>query len=207
MTNGRIILFGGSFDPIHLGHIEVARASQAKLQAQEVIFIPAKQSPHKNVEPSASPADRLHMIALAIANDNGFRVSPCEIDRPSPSYTLDTVKLFRDETKSNTELCFLIGADAIPDLHRWYRIEELMSLCRLCTMCRGGFDKPDFSILKNQFPPERIAQLEHDVIRTPMLNISSTEIRRMLSDGKSVVGIVPGVVAGYIRKNRLYSSH
>lgn len=199
-----IILFGGSFDPIHIGHVEVARASLEKLNAEKVVFIPAKRSPHKHDDPGASAQDRIEMVTLAIENEKVFRVSPCEVTRAEPSYTLDTLKLFRQEYPPETDICFLIGADTIIDLHRWYKVEELMNLCRLCTMYRGGLNRPDFSILKGVFPPERIAQLQNDIIETPLYDISSTEIRKRLAQGQSADKFLDPKVANYIRQNELY---
>ena len=206
MKTKRIILFGGTFDPIHLGHIEVARASQIKLQAQEVIFIPANRSPHKHTDAVASPKDRLNMIACSIKNDSEFTVSSFEINRPQPSYTLDTVKHFRSEYADDVELCFLIGADTICDLHKWYKIDELMNLCRLCTMYRGGLGRPNFSVLHGIFSDEIISQLEYDVIQTPLLDISSTNIRQSLADGNDVNMFLAPEVMSYIKEHKLYTS-
>ena len=201
-----IILFGGSFDPIHIGHVEVARASLEKLNAEKVIFIPAKRSPHKYDDPGASAQDRIEMVTLAIENEKVFRVSPCEVTRAEPSYTLDTLKLFRQEYPADTDICFLIGADTITDLHKWYKVEELMSLCRFCTMYRGGLNRPDFSILKGVFSSERIDQLQNDIIETPLYDISSTEIRKRLAQGQSADEFLNPKVAQYIKINNLYQN-
>ena len=202
----KIVLFGGSFDPVHSGHLEVAKASLQKLCAEKVIFIPANRSPHKSYNTFASAKDRYEMIRIAVKNEASFLVDDCEIVRPQPSYTLDTIKHFKKQYSEDTELLFLIGADTIADLDKWYKIDELLKLCRLCTMYRGGFEKPDFSVLKNVFTDDDIDRLQNDIIETPMLNISSTDIRKTISEGKTINDIVPNEVVEYIRKNGLYSS-
>ena len=199
-----IILFGGSFDPIHVGHIEVAAAVIEKLCADEMIFIPAKRSPHKPGSPSASAEDRLKMVSLAIENNPLFSISDCEIARDEPSYTFDTVKHFCQQFGDETQICFLIGADTIADLPKWHRIKELMGLCRFCTMCRGGMNLPDFDHLRGVFSDERIAQLQADIVETPLIDISSTEIRARSAAGESIEAMVPHKVAGYIKQNGLY---
>ena len=199
-----IILFGGSFDPIHVGHIEVAAVAIEKLCADDMVFIPAKRSPHKHGSPSASVEDRLKMVSLAIENNPLFSVSDCEITRDEPSYTFDTVTHFRQQFGDKTQICFLIGADTITDLPKWHRIEELMGLCRFCTMYRGGMDLPSFDHLSGVFPDERIAQLQSDIVETPLIDISSTEIRARSAAGESIDEMVPPKVAEYIKQNGLY---
>ena len=200
----RIILFGGSFDPIHVGHIEVAASAIEKLGADGIIFIPAKRSPHKPDSPSVCAEDRLKMVSLAIEGYPLFSVSDCEITRAEPSYTLDTVKHFCDMFGCDTEVCFLLGADTIADLPKWHRIEELMCLCRFCTMYRGGMDLPDFDRLSGVFSDERIAQLQADIVETPLVDISSTEIRARSAVGESIDAMVGPEVADYIKQNGLY---
>jgi nicotinate-nucleotide adenylyltransferase len=199
-----IILFGGSFDPIHVGHIEVAAAAMEKLCAGEMIFIPTKRSPHKHRVPSVCGEDRLKMISLAIEGNPLFSVNDCEITRAEPSYTLDTVKFFRDKFGADVEICFLIGADTIADLPKWHRIEELMRLCRFCTMYRGGMELPDLDQLRDAFSDKRIAQLQADIVETPLVDISSTEIRTTAAAGDSIEAMVSPKVAEYIEQNGLY---
>ena len=199
-----IILFGGSFDPIHVGHVAVARAAMKKLCADEMIFIPAKRSPHKQNVPSAIAENRLEMVSLAVENNPLFSVSDYEITGSDPSYTFDTVKHFRGQFGDESQICFLIGADTIADLPKWHRVEELMWLCRFCTMYRGGMELPDFDGLRGVFSDDRIAQLQADILATPMVDISSTEIRAAAAAAESIDGMVSPKVAEYIKQNGLY---
>jgi nicotinate-nucleotide adenylyltransferase len=198
-----IILFGGSFDPIHNGHVEVARVSTRKLCAEKVIFIPANRSPHKPENTYASAQHRYEMVRLAVSSESVFDVSDYEVNRPGPSYTLDTVKYF-EQQYSYSCLFFLIGADTIGDLHKWHRIDELFKHCTLCTMCRGGFEKPDFTALKNVFTDEMVNTLRDNIIETPLIDVSSSHIRKMLMGGQSADEYLSPLVAEYIRKNNLY---
>ena len=138
MAKRRIALFGGSFDPVHLGHTRVARAAAEQIEAETVVFIPAKCSPLKRFLPHASDADRLRMIELAIQEDAVFSVSDCELQRAAPSYTLETVKQFQADYGPETSIHWLLGADSVNDLTYWHAIDELIDICSLTVMIRGG---------------------------------------------------------------------
>ena len=200
----KIILFGGSFDPVHCGHVRVAKFAAKMLCADQVVFIPAKRSPHKSEGPGATGQQRLTMIDLAIADIESFTTSDCELQREEPSYTLDTVKHFRKKFGSDTVLYWLIGADTITDLHRWYGVDELIDICNLCVMHRGGFQEPDFSIAAKHFTPERLLKLESNVISTPLIDVSSTNIRQCVRSGQDISNMVGQAVARYIAENMLY---
>lgn len=199
----KVILFGGTFDPIHTGHLEVAQAARAYLNAAEVIFIPARRSPHKHTAPVASEQDRLHMLRLAVQGRKGLEVSDCEYHRPAPSFTVDTVRAFRDRMPLAC-LIWLVGADAVKDLPRWHQIDRLMTLCTLAVMVRAGYPKPDFALCQPYFSPEQIRQLEANIVPVPLLDISATEIRRRLAEGEDVSGLLPPPVLEYIRSEGLY---
>ncbi|MBN1123515.1 MAG: nicotinate (nicotinamide) nucleotide adenylyltransferase [Sedimentisphaerales bacterium] len=201
----RLALFGGSFDPIHIGHTIVAEYAMHSLAAEKVVFIPAKRSPHKHVFPVASDRHRMAMIQLAIRGKEQFEMSDCELKRGDPSYTLDTINEFNRAYGSKAELFWLVGADVIRDLDRWYHVEELMDRCTICVMVRAGYPRPDFSILLGSLKQERVKQLDNSVIETPMIDISSSEIRTRLAGGKEVNGLVCPSVLAYIRENSLYS--
>jgi nicotinate-nucleotide adenylyltransferase len=124
-----IILFGGSFDPIHNGLLAVAAYAFERLEARRLIFVPARRSPHKGAGPRADGASRLAMIRLAIAGREGFEVSDCELHRAEPSYTLDTVRHFREQVGNDVEIFWLVGVDAGADLDKWYHIDELQDMC------------------------------------------------------------------------------
>jgi len=204
MTKRKIALLGGTFDPIHLGHTAVAAYAAEHIGAEKVVFIPAKRSPLKNFSPKASGADRLRMIALAITGNKHFKVSDCELKKSGPGYTLETVREFQAEYGSGALIYWLIGADCIEELSRWYGIAELIEKCNLSVMFRAGCQAPDFTGFESFCEPEQIQKLQDNVIETPLINISSTEIRSRLAAGLDVTDMLCPAVADYIRKNNLY---
>jgi nicotinate-nucleotide adenylyltransferase len=204
MTERTIALFGGTFDPIHLGHTGVAAATAAQIHAEKLIFVPAKCSPLKGFFPHASDEDRLAMILLAIAGYDGFAASDCELKRPAPSYTLDTVRQFKREYGPATSIHWLLGADSIEDLVHWYKIRELIDECDLTTMQRAGYDPPDFDRFEAMWGPERVAKLRRNVVQTPLIDISSTEVRSRLAADEDVRGMLHPDVIEYLRRHGLY---
>ena len=206
MAGRKIALFGGTFDPIHLGHTVVAAAAAEHIGAEKVIFVPAKRSPLKGSLPKASDDDRLKMIALAIAGNKNFQVSDYELRRPEPSYTLQTVRQFQADYGSEALIYWLVGTDGVDDLLYWYGIVELIDECNLSTMYRAGCKPPDFTKFKDIWGEKRIEKLQRNIIQTPLVDISSTEIRNGLTAGRDVTGMVHPAVADYIRKHGLYQS-
>lgn len=204
MSQRRITLFGGSFDPIHLGHTRVAKAAAEQIQAERVIFIPAKCSPLKSLSPHAGDEDRLNMVTLATADDDSFAVSDCELKRPAPSFTIDTVRLFQHQYGHDAAVHWLLGADSVKDLVHWYKIEELIDECHLTTMQRAGYAPPDFDRFESLWGAQRIAKLKQDVVHTPLIDISSTEVRRRLAANEDVREMLHPNVVAYIREHRLY---
>ena len=205
MVKRKIALFGGTFDPIHLGHIAVIADAAEHIGAEKIIFIPAKRSPLK-VLPEASDDDRLAMIALAIAGNKNFQTSDYELNRQEPSYTLETVREFQAEYGSTTSIYWLTGADSINELPRWYGIVELIDECNLCVMYRAGYPPPNFAEFASTWGTGRVEKLQQNIIRTPLIDISSTEIRNRLAAGRDVTGMLCPAVADYIRKHGLYQS-
>ena len=203
LMKDRIILFGGTFDPVHLGHTTVAAFAAEQIGADEVVFIPTKRSPHKNVFPVASGASRVEMLRLALSGTANFSVSSCELERPDPSYTFATVSMFAGRYGPESQLYWLVGADAVVDLGRWHRVERVLDMCNLCVMYRAGYPEPDFSRLAC-LGAERVEKLSKNAIATPLVDISSTEIRRKLAAAEDVTGLLSPVVLGYIEENGLY---
>jgi nicotinate-nucleotide adenylyltransferase len=204
MTKRKIALFGGTFDPIHLGHTTVAVDAMKQIGAEKTIFIPAKRSPLKGFLPKANDNHRYEMITLAIAGQKNFEASDCELKKPAPSYTLETVQQYQAEYDSDTSIHWLIGADSIDDLAYWYKITELIDACFLTTMYRAGCAKPDFSKFEPQWGAQRIEKLQQNIIQTPLVDISSTEIRDRLAAGQDVSDMLSPSVAEYIHKHGLY---
>ena len=204
MTKRKIVLFGGTFDPIHLGHSTVAAAVAEHIDAEKIIFIPAKRSPLKDSSPKADDDDRLKMIALAIAENRKFQLSDYEMKKPLPSYTLETVRHFQAEYGRETSIYWLTGADSVRELPRWYGIEELIDQCNLSVMRRAGCEQPDFTEFETIWGHKRVEKLRRNVIQTPLIDISSTEIRSRLATGRDVANMLAPAVADYIRKHNLY---
>lgn len=198
----KIILFGGTFDPIHNGHLAVAEQALHCVDGDELIFVPARQSPHKK-HPPTDGTHRFAMIRCAIEPAGRFSVSDCELKRAEPSYTVDTIRYFRQRCGESAEIYWLIGADQLDDLAKWYRIDELLDACHISTMVRGGYPAPDMGRFEGVFRPEQIDRLRRDIVKTPEIAVSSTQIRERLSRGQ-MPEEVPACVQDYIRRHRLY---
>jgi nicotinate-nucleotide adenylyltransferase len=205
MKKIKIALFGGTFDPIHLGHTTVAAEAAKYIGADKVVFVPANCSPLKGFTPIANGAHRFKMTALAIADQQNFEVSDYELKKSAPSYTLETVVKFKNEYKKSV-IYWLIGADSIDDLVHWHRIVKLIDICNLTTMYRAGCAPPDFTKFKTEWGHQCIEKLQHNIIQTSLVDISSTKIRNRLAAGGDVSDVLHPAVAAYIREHRLYQS-
>ncbi|MDD5459755.1 MAG: nicotinate (nicotinamide) nucleotide adenylyltransferase [Phycisphaerae bacterium] len=203
MNENKIALFGGTFDPIHLGHAAVTEFAAKKINASKVILIPAKQSPLKPSSPIACDADRLNMIKLAIENNPLFEASDYELNNKPPSFTINTVRFFKNKFHGS-EIYWLLGADSTKELGYWYMIEELIDICHVCVMYRAGFPAPDFSMYADLLGEKCVKKLNADVIETPLIDISSTKIRKMIKEEQDIKELVYPKVAGYIQKHDLY---
>ncbi|RKZ27004.1 nicotinate (nicotinamide) nucleotide adenylyltransferase [bacterium] len=204
MLGQKIALFGGTFDPVHLGHVSVAAEAAEQIGADKVIFIPAKRSPLKGFFPKSADKHRLAMIALAIAENDKFEVSDFELNKPAPSYTLETVRMFQSDYGSGCSIYWLVGADGVNDLQHWYAVEQLIDTCNLCTMWRAGCEAPDYSKFEKLWGRRRVEKLHRNIIQTPLVEVSSTEIRRRLAAGADVSDLLHPAVAEYIRRHGLY---
>ncbi len=200
----KVILFGGSFDPVHLGHIEILRYVHTHIGADKSILIPARRSPLKPDAPKASNEQRFEMLRLAINGQSDFELSDIEFNLPEPSYSFHTISHFRELYGSDTTLYWLAGADVAGDLHRWYKIEDILAMCEIILACRGGYGKPcetslHYDTSLSEFAKQKIAFLE-----TPLIEVSSTEIRNMASRKLPIDGLLHQSVAQYIGTNKLY---
>jgi len=207
MAHSKIVLFGGTFDPVHLGHTTVTRCAAERIDAEKVVFIPARRSPLKSFFPKASDEDRLNMIALAIAHQTGFEVSDYETKKKGPSFTLQTVRKFKEDFGPQAHIYWLAGADVVNELNRWHGILELIDECSLAIMYRAGCDKPDFSKYEDAWGPQRVEKMRSNVIETPLVHISSTEIRKRLAAGENptkMTDVLHPEVAAYIKARGLY---
>jgi nicotinate-nucleotide adenylyltransferase len=202
----RILLFGGTFDPVHHGHLIVARAIAEAGRFEKVTLVPTSQPPHKG-GPIASARHRLRMLQLATEGSEMFDICDAEIGRAGPSYTLDTLKQLRAEHGPAVRLHWVIGADMLEDLPSWHRISEVLELAQMVVAARHPWqDRLDkiFAHLNGQLGPIHVNNLRKMVLQTPMIEISSTAIRQRLSLGLDVRYLVPEKVDRYIQEHRLY---
>lgn len=189
--------FGGSFNPIHNGHLICARAVAESAAFDKIVLVPSAQPPHKpGATDLASPRDRATMCHLATQDDPLFAVDDLELTRIGPSYTIDTVAELKK--RGETEINWLIGADMLAILPKWHRPEELVQQANLILMARPGWSF-DFDALP---PPFR--HLQQNVVQAPLIDISATDIRRRLHEGRSIRYLVPEAVEQFIRERNLY---
>ena len=197
-------ILGGSFDPIHNGHLHVAREAMARLGLDRVLFVPARVPPHKQGVAVTAAEHRLAMARLAIAGAPGFEVSDAEIRRDGPSYTFDTVTAELARLGAGWEIVFLVGADQALELGTWHRIGELLQICAVVPVTRPGFRLDDLGRLARPLGVELAAKVKAASLEIPPADVSSTEIRRRVRAGEDIAALVPRKVAEYIGAHKLY---
>jgi len=199
-------IFGGSFDPIHTAHLELAQCALDQRRLDGVIFVPARVPPHKVGRPLAPAGDRLRMIELAVRDRPAFRVSTVELDRDGPSYTLLTVRELRRELGATAELFLLLGADSVRDLPTWWRADELVREAAVVPFGRPGCRlQEDLARLAERFGAEWAQAVAKRTVEAPLMDVSSTAIRERVGSGRSIEGLVPEAVARYIASHGLYA--
>lgn len=198
-----IALFGGSFDPIHLGHLIIARCVAERLDAERVILLPSARPPHKDARDLADGTHRAEMVKRAIAGEAVFEFSDVDLTRRGPSYTIDTVDHFRRRFGADVELAWIIGGDSLIELPTWHRARDLVDACRIITATRPGATSIDWSALGETFDARQVEALRAGVLETPMIDISSTDIRQRLRAGRSIRYLVPDAVREYIERRGL----
>jgi len=191
---------GGTFDPIHFGHLVAAEEALVQFNLDRVVFMPTGRPAAKLEQPVTSPEHRYLMTVIATAANPDFEVSRMEIDRPGPTFTADTMAEMRRSLGPAAELYFVSGADAVWEILTWKDAERLGNLCSFIAATRPGYDLAGFE--------ERLKALSWaprvDIIEVPALAISSTDIRARVSQRRPVRYLLPEPVAAYIAKNRLY---
>ena len=214
----RIALYGGTFDPVHAGHLEVARRVSKLFEIEKVLFIPAQMAPHKIGRPVTEPIHRYAMLALATQDDPQLSISTFELDAPDRRYTVDTVGHFQRALGDSTELFFIMGADSWSEITTWREWERLLSMTNHIVVTRPGYEPvtthvgaiservvdvrgSDVPLLSSAAHARKIYFT--DVV---MKDISATNIRRLASEGRTaeLTGLVPGPVLEYIKKYGIY---
>ncbi len=197
----RLGIFGGTFDPIHHGHLVAAEEARQQLALDKVLFVPAGLPPHKPSGPISPAGHRLRMVELAIAGKAYFAVSRVDVDRSGPCYTVDTLELLRAEWGMGPRFFFIEGNDSLSDIACWYQPQRLIELCELAVVVRPG-SEIDLAELERQLPG--LTGRIHWV-KMPILEISSSDLRARVRAGRSISYLVPREVEAYIRQHRLYA--
>ena len=199
----RLGIYGGSFSPIHLGHLLLAETCREFHGLDEIWFLPAAMSPLKRGNYPTSDAHRVAMVELAIAGNPAFRMSRLELDRGGVSYTVDTLRDIHRQMP-DAELFLLVGADSVDDFPSWRAIDEICSLARVCAVGRSGYDLGNLSHLKDALPAEQIQAIQKHFVPMPLVEISSTDIRERVASGRSIRYMVPRSVENYIEPQRVF---
>lgn len=216
--NPRVGLLGGTFDPVHNGHLQMAGIAQDFCHLQEVLFIPTAVPPHKNLQAIASFSDRARMIQLALDGRPDFRLSTIEASLPEPSYTIDTLQYFHTHTESATDFFFIIGADAFLDITTWKSYRQVLQAAHLVVLGRAGYDswKVRELITRLGYAPDDSSQIwGHTSFQKnifvpffpamPIVDISSSDIRQGIKEKRPATWAVPAAVLDYIQTHSLYA--
>ncbi len=198
-------VLGGTFDPIHIGHIKVAEEVVARLDLPRILFIPAGQPWLKlNNANAVSPVQhRLEMVRLAILGNPRFKLSTMEIERTGPTYSVDTIAQLHSQLGKGDEIFFILGWDNLRQLPKWHQPQRLIELCRLVAVPRVDFPLPDLPALEKELPgiSQRVILFDK-----PRIDINASEIRQRAAQGKSIRDFVPPPVESYIKENNLYKT-
>ena len=200
---GSIGIMGGTFDPIHIGHLAIAEEARDSLGLERILFVPSGRPPHKPAGSSAPAEERVAMVELAIRGNPAFALSRLEIDRPGPSYTADTLAALSEAEGAAgraPDLTLILSAETLRELPTWHEPRRLLGLARLAVVPREGYPAPDPGWLAEQFPGQ---EDRVDFLEGPRLGLSSTALRARVAAGRSIRYLVPEPVAGYIAEHGL----
>jgi nicotinate-nucleotide adenylyltransferase len=201
----RIGVMGGTFDPIHVGHLVTAEEAWKQFQLDQVLFVPSGYPPHKEERRNLDADSRYLMAVIATSSNPHFKVSRMEIERAGPSYTIDTVRELHGVYGKNTEIFFITGADAILEILTWKEPEKVLEECTFIAATRPGYD---LRKMEESLPEAEKARHDSDprvlVMEIPALAISSTDIRKRIEEGRPIRYLVPEGVSEFIEKNRFY---
>jgi len=197
-------VLGGTFDPIHIGHLKVAEEAVARLDLPRILFVPAGQPWLKlnNINAISPVQHRLEMVRLAISSNPRFKLSTLEIERSGPTYTVDTITRLQSQLGAGDEIFFILGWDNLSQLPRWHQPRRLIEICRLVAVPRVDFPLPDLPALEKELPgiSERVILFDK-----PRIDINASEIRRRAAEGQSIRDFVPAPVERYIKEHGLYA--
>jgi len=199
----RLGLFGGTFDPVHYGHLLLAESCREQGRLDQVWFLPAAVPPHKQNRVLADASARIEMLELAVAGHEAFSVSRYEVDRGGVNYSVDTLTHFGAQDPQG-QLFFLMGSDMLHDLPNWRQPARLCELAVPVAVCRPGAGEPDFDSLAGVASQARIETMRRHRVEMPMVGLSSSEIRRRAAAGLSIRYHTPRAVEKYIQTHRLY---
>lgn len=199
----RVGIFGGTFDPVHMGHLAVAEQCREQAALDQVWFVPAPRPQHK-LDRTVTPfAQRVEMLALALAGNPAFRIDEIEKERTGPSYTADTLRQFH-ERQPGLDLHLLIGFDCLPDLPHWYQSERIVERAALLVVARPGWPVVSATELRAALGLGPDAPLRMQVVPVPLIDLSSTDLRRRAAEGRSLRYLVPRAVECYVHDKHLY---
>jgi nicotinate-nucleotide adenylyltransferase len=201
MGLSRIGVLGGTFDPIHYGHLALAEECRVALELDVVLFLPAGQPPHKRGRSISLVADRVRMVELAIASNPHFRLSRVDVDRDGPSYTVGALEELRRQLGAEIRLWFIMGADSLADILTWREAERLLELARVAAVNRPGAPDPEPAELESRLPGARAGI---DAVEIPDLAISGTELRERVAAGRPIKYQLPEAVEQYVLEHGLY---
>jgi len=187
----RIGILGGTFNPIHIGHLILAEEALSKLKLDKVVFVPTYIPPHKSIEGSVKPHDRLKMVELAIADNPSFEISDFEISSKKTSYSINTLKEFRSKHGADVQLYFITGSDLLKDLFSWKNVNDIFKISKFIVANRPGY------------PVTELPKEVETVVITP-IEVSSEDIRKRLKAERSIRYLVPEKVRSYILERNLY---
>ncbi len=199
----RLGLLGGSFDPVHYGHLLLAECCREQCGLDEVWFVPAATPPHKQGRPLTLAAERIEMLELAIGGQATFRVCREEVDRGGVSYTVDTLARLAQEEPSR-QLFFLLGADSLDDLPQWREPARICQLATLVVVGRPGTPQPNYTVLAPLVSAPRLEEIRRHQVEMPPMGLSSSDIRQRVATGQSIRYRTPRAVEAYIESHNLY---
>ncbi len=199
----RIGVFGGTFDPIHFGHLILAEQCREQAKLDRVLFVPAASPPHKQQQTLTPFGQRVEMLALAISGNPAFQIDELEKDRTGPSFTVDTLSLLTERHSGDT-LAFMIGSDSLRDLPAWYQPRRILELAELLVMERSDWPCACPDALRASLGLGADFNLRYQIIAAPLIEIASRDVRQRIAEGRSVRYLLPRAVEAYIGDKSLY---